>query len=258
MTSDLEDAQQKINEKYDEIQEQNYYEVLGVGEDAQRQEIAKKFRKLAKKWHADRYSGYDLGADEKEKLQEIFSEINNAHRTLSSPKERDDYDASLEAEDTDIESVIDAEGAFRRGQNMLDNGSIKGAHAQFEQAVELSPEEESDYRGHLLYTEYMTLPKDDEGKPSTSSARERTREIFRELDDIADNQSDPQGWLFAFMGHVAQGLGKMREAKSLFNEALRHDRNNRLAQRQKRLLEMREKRKEEEGFFSKIISKFTS
>ncbi len=253
MSQDLEEARREIDAKYEKLQESTYYELLGVDEAAGEETISKRFRKLAQKWHADRFSGVDLSAEYKEKLQEIFSEINNAHRTLSDPDKREEYDAELEVGDTDIGSVIDAESAFRRGRNLLEAGRNEGAHRKFEQAVEMSPEEEPEYRAHYLYTEYLLIPKDQSGEPKQ---RERAREIFKELDEIADAMQNQKPWLFAYMGFVAQGIGRRREAEKLYREALRYNSDNTLANRQLRLIKMRKEKEQNKGLLEKILEKF--
>jgi len=60
----------------------NYYEILWVDENASTAEIKKAFRKLAIKYHPDRW-----GSKEK------FQEINEAHGVLSDEKKRQQYDA---------------------------------------------------------------------------------------------------------------------------------------------------------------------
>lgn len=247
---DIEQVREAIDEKYAEIEDSNYYEVLGVDPDASASKISERYRELAKKWHADRFSGYDLSERYEQKIQEISTELNDAHRTLSNPDDRESYDASLETDPAEISSVIDAESAFRRGRNLLDAGRNEGAHKHFKRAAEMSPEEEPEYEAHLKYTRYLLIPKDQKGQPKD---RDQAREIFRALDDIADEFSDPKGWMKAYIGVVALGLGRTDEAERIFQEALRLDPDNRLAQRQLRLLNMR--KDEDEGFFSKILSK---
>lgn len=61
--------------------EENYYELLGVPENASLEEIKKAFRELAKKYHPD------VGGD-----QEKFKKILEAYRVLSDPKLRAEYD----------------------------------------------------------------------------------------------------------------------------------------------------------------------
>ncbi|MDO4714186.1 MAG: DnaJ domain-containing protein [bacterium] len=60
----------------------NYYDILGVSEDASADEIKKVFRKAAVKHHPDRG-----GSKEK------FQEVNEAYQVLSDDQKRQQYDA---------------------------------------------------------------------------------------------------------------------------------------------------------------------
>lgn len=64
----------------------NYYEVLGVSENATDDQIRKAFRRLAKKYHPDVNPG-DRAAESR------FKEINEANEVLSDRKRRGEYDA---------------------------------------------------------------------------------------------------------------------------------------------------------------------
>ena len=63
----------------------DYYEVLGVGKDAQTAEIKSAYRKMALKYHPDRNAG------DKE-AEENFKKINEAYEVLSDAKKRALYD----------------------------------------------------------------------------------------------------------------------------------------------------------------------
>ena len=64
----------------------NYYTILGVDEEAGRQQIKEAFRKLALKYHPDRNQG-DVDA------QANMQRINEAYAVLSDPEKRRRYDA---------------------------------------------------------------------------------------------------------------------------------------------------------------------
>ena len=62
----------------------DYYKILGLDKSATQDEIKKKFRKLANKYHPDKNK--DSGSEDK------FKEINEAYSTLGDSKKRAEYD----------------------------------------------------------------------------------------------------------------------------------------------------------------------
>jgi len=64
----------------------DYYEILGVGRNADEDTIKKAYRNLAMKYHPDRNPGREKEANEK------FKEINEAYEVLGDPKKRKQYD----------------------------------------------------------------------------------------------------------------------------------------------------------------------
>ena len=63
----------------------DYYEVLGIGKDADEAAIKKAYRVLAKKYHPDMNPG-DAEAEKK------FKEASEAYAVLSDPEKRQKYD----------------------------------------------------------------------------------------------------------------------------------------------------------------------
>ncbi len=65
----------------------NYYQVLGVDQTADEEEIKKAYRKLALKYHPDNCDRGDA--------EDRFKEVTEAYNVLSSPEKRKQYDQQL-------------------------------------------------------------------------------------------------------------------------------------------------------------------
>ena len=70
--------------------QRNYYEVLGLPPGATTDEIKKKYRELARKFHPDVVQDKVLG-------QRVFTQINQAYSVLGNPERRAEYNSSLQA-----------------------------------------------------------------------------------------------------------------------------------------------------------------
>ncbi len=70
----------KINKLIKQSKKRDYYKILGVKRTADKNAILKAYRKLAIKWHPDKYEG-----EEKEKAQKTFIDIAAAKEVLTDP-----------------------------------------------------------------------------------------------------------------------------------------------------------------------------
>lgn len=68
----------------------DYYDLLGVEKTASEAEIKKAYRKLAMKYHPDRFS--NASESEKKEAEDKFKEINEAYQVLSDADKRSKYD----------------------------------------------------------------------------------------------------------------------------------------------------------------------
>ena len=71
-------------------QKRDYYEVLGVTKSASADEIKAAYRKLALKWHPDRW--VNASDAEKKTAEENFKEAAEAYSVLSDPNKKARYD----------------------------------------------------------------------------------------------------------------------------------------------------------------------
>ena len=92
-SDDYEELGEKSSNEYDEEFRKarenlpNYYEILGISQNATQDEIKQKYRKLAKEIHPDK---------SKKNSEEQMSEINKAYEILSNKERRERYDKFLD------------------------------------------------------------------------------------------------------------------------------------------------------------------
>lgn len=70
--------------------EKDYYNILGLNNDASDDDIKKAFRKMSIKWHPDKWA--NASENEKKEAEEKFKEINEAYQVLSDPQKKSNYD----------------------------------------------------------------------------------------------------------------------------------------------------------------------
>jgi tetratricopeptide (TPR) repeat protein len=87
----------KIQEKHQKIQNVDLFDVLEVSASADTEQIKKAFLKLAKTFHPDLVT--NSGDKETiERMDEIFTRLNEAHEILTDSKRRMEYESALAAE----------------------------------------------------------------------------------------------------------------------------------------------------------------
>lgn len=74
----------KVQECESKLSKRDYYEILGIGEDASKDEIKKAYRKLARKYHPD--------VSKEENAEEKFKEAKEAYEVLNDDQKRAQYD----------------------------------------------------------------------------------------------------------------------------------------------------------------------
>lgn len=72
------------------MQRKDYYKILGVDKNSSENDIKKAYRKLATKYHPDKFENADT--KQKTEAENKFKEINEAYNVLSNNKEKEKYD----------------------------------------------------------------------------------------------------------------------------------------------------------------------
>jgi len=190
----------------------DHYALLGVAPGAGADEIQRAYHERAKAYHADAYSGLELGSA-RTGLGTLFQRVNEANQTLSDPKKRADYDILVERRaqglPTDIDAILRAENAFRRGQSALAAGRAAEALEAFREATELNAAEPEHHAwwGLALWRA--------RGAAATDEARLRLEHALSKAPQLACAHH--------FLGVIARDTGHEDEALARFEKAARAD-----------------------------------
>lgn len=77
----------KVKKLIKQSKKRDYYKILGVRRTANKAEVMRAYRKLAIKWHPDKYEGED-----KKKAEKMFIDIAAAKEVLTDPEKREKFD----------------------------------------------------------------------------------------------------------------------------------------------------------------------
>ncbi|XP_076454267.1 dnaJ homolog subfamily C member 3-like [Babylonia areolata] len=99
----------------------DYYKILGVKRTARKKEILKAYRKLAVKWHPDKYEG-----DDKQKAEKMFMDIAAAKEVLTDPEMRKRFDSGEDPLDPEQQQGNGFGGHpfFQQGFNPFGSGGF--------------------------------------------------------------------------------------------------------------------------------------
>jgi len=187
----------------------DYYAVLGLRQDASPEEIKKRFRELARRYHPDVAKTPDA--------TNRFKEINEAHRVLSDPEKRARYDAELKL------ARLQAEGM---------RGSREAGGKEKPPPASQTPNgQRSSSSARTPNTEHRT-PSPAERLVAEAAAAFR-RMKFREAEAFcrqALRYDRRHAAAYEMMGDIHRMRGRIDEAIAMYSFALQLDRRNRSAQ----------------------------
>jgi tetratricopeptide (TPR) repeat protein len=121
------------------------YDTLGVERDASDEDVRRAFRRLALKYHPDRFAG-----DQRAEAEERFQGITEAFNVLSHPESRDSYDKEI-SHGTDVKKM-DAKEISRRlaakGSQLMREGKMAEAVETLKTAID---HDDNNARAHYFY-----------------------------------------------------------------------------------------------------------
>lgn len=194
----------KINTEYNRYTEHNltYYELLDINEAADAEEIKKAYYRKVKEFHPDRHFG--LPPTMKEKLNVIFSYLNEVYETLMHDNQKEHYDRALVVKHSkNISNSELAHQYFEQGKIEFWNSNYSDAEILFQHALYLC-------RTSAKYFYYYakTLLKVEKFREAEKSIREALK--------LDPNNSD----YLTEAGYIYHALGLSGRAEGNFEMAL--------------------------------------
>ena len=118
------------------LENQNYFERLGVSNRAKDAEIKRSYHEIAKILHPDKLGPQTPGPT-RLLAQKAFEMISTAHATLSDPKLKENY--LIEIERGRADKILAAEQLVEQAPGLLSKGDIRKARELLEEAIKLAP-----------------------------------------------------------------------------------------------------------------------
>ena len=189
----------------------DYFELLGLRRDAPPEAVRSAAVELIREYRVDVSTS---SVEVETVVQQIADLVGLAHDTLVEPGARARYEAELRAGGVKHEvgeavgRMLEAESAFRRGEQLLASGDVPGAYSAFSEAVRLQPEE-GEFLALLGWTTYARAPAD-------AGAGRQALGLLGE----AVERSPTLDRAHVYKGHVHKALGQTAEAQGEYEKAV--------------------------------------
>jgi DNA-binding response OmpR family regulator/curved DNA-binding protein CbpA len=223
LAPEVEEILAEVDQRFASLGKQNHFEVLGVTDKEDGGALKRAYFALAGKFHADKFSGLDLGDDTRRKVDAVFGCIRDAYETLSKPDKRAEYEAELKLKASgatvNLGAIFEAESQFSKAEQVLERGDFATANKLLDHALELDAKEL--YRAYKLYVGFRVA-----GNPKDKAAG-----VIKEIEALSKEVTIPKA--MEFMAMVARLAEDYRTARVWFRKMLEDPMSNKtLAQRE--------------------------
>lgn len=219
------------------------FEVLGVSQDAEDDDVRAAYVDLAKRTHPDRFSGFSEAI--RRLAEEVFGRVSLAHETLADRRGRDGYrlqlsqGARLEEEMDEARRALAAEQEFQKGAAALKSRRYHPAFEAFKSAVDLYPHE-GEYLAYLGWTRFLSAQRDE-------SAQKEAVKALRKAAKLAPDSEKP----YLFLGQLLKATGRHEPAERMFVKAVQVKSDCVEALRELRLINLR--REKQKGLVRRLL-----
>ncbi len=223
-----EDLRPAIEAEHQRIASSTPEEYLGVDPSATPAQIQTAFEQRVKPFVAAALQ--ESSAKQQARLTEVYNAIAAQRDSL--------LERGAPVPSAPPNAQVEAEAAFLRGKQMLESGDRKAASALFSQAIEKSPGTR-EYHMFRAYTDMMLAQTDWDRDKATAETKKFAKET---LEQDAKNAK-----AHLILGRLLRLEGKEERSRQCFEKAA--ELGDKEAERELRLLERRQAKKEKSGLF---------
>jgi curved DNA-binding protein CbpA len=214
------------------IDGEDYFQMLGVSEDAEPAVVQKAFFTLAKTWHPDRVPA--ALTDVKEHCARVFSRLSEANQTLSDLQKRSRYKTLLKDgakgadESKEVARIVEAATNFQKAEVFLKRNDLTQAEEFCRKAI-AGDDKQADY--HALLAWLVSMKPDKQNDSATETL------IVDLARAISMNKMCERAYFYR--GMLLKRVKKDEHAVKDFRRAFELNPRNIDAQREVRIFEMR-------------------
>jgi len=195
--------------RFEQMRDQDLYQVLGVTVAAPSIDIRREYYGLAKRFHPDKFTREDL----KSKAEKVFAHITEAYSTLTAPEARQKYDEdqalrkSAHSQEKKVDGRDMARMNFRHGKDMFDKGRFGEAISFLQNACDQDPSKAEHF--HYLALAQSRNPR---------WKKDAEENFLRAIEHDPTNAE-----IYAHLGSLYAKGGLHSKAREMFAKALQWD-----------------------------------
>ncbi len=235
---DIQEKLEEVTALMEKLPSLNYYQIFGVAKNASDDEIKKAYFHLARKFHPDRFDR-SISAEERVQIEDLFDKITKAYRTLTSGKQRKEYDvktpAGPERATKDVNKQADIK--FRQAKTLFTTGRYEEALIYLEEVTRLIKNKGSYFL--LLAMTEVKIP----------AFRRKAEEHFLKAQELEPWNAET----YVGLGILYKQEGMTTKATRQFHKALGLDSDHAAARRELETLTGGEKKRGLKSLLSKNI-----
>lgn len=231
---------QRLQQLYAKLKEKTAFDVLGVTDSSNDDEVRSRYMELCKTYHTDNVRP-NAAPELLDAMRALFTLVQDAYEALETEEKREKfkqlrelgYDGQAFSEEDVVRRVLEAEVLFKKAKTLIKMSKYDDAIATMKEAVARKPRD-IELKVHLRYFEFLPNKSD--------RAAEAARAIV-DITKLIRNEEHEIAAAYLFLGRLHKIVGREDLAVKYFKKVLKFDPRNHEAESEIRLANLRETKK---------------